>query len=173
MRQAKSPTELGFTGHDRRRLTKALRQCREARAYRRIQAVLLIAEGRPVSDVAKITTASVRTVYQWVAWYLREHRVEILNDLPKAGRSRVATAITDERIEKELGRDPLELGYNTTIWTVALLATHLGKRYGCSITERTLRRRMKALDLRWKRPRYVFSEKEPHRAQKKGRSSAS
>ena len=168
MRQAKSPAELGFTGHDRRRLRKALRGCKEVRAYRRIQGVLLVAEGRPATAVATITAASVRTVYQWVAWYLREHRVEILRDMPKPGRSRAAEAITGERIERELKRDPLKLGYSTTVWTVALLATHLGKRYDCAITERTLRRRMKGLDLRWKRSRYVFSEKDPHRTQKKG-----
>ncbi len=41
----------------------------------------------------------------------------------------------------------------------------------CSISARTLRRRMKEIGLRCKRPRYVYSEKEPHRAQKKGRLS--
>ena len=55
---------------------------------------------------------------------------------------------------------------------VALLAQHLGRRYGCPIAARTLRRRMRALGLRWKRPRYVYAERDPHRAQKKGGSSA-
>jgi hypothetical protein len=54
---------------------------------------------------------------------------------------------------------------------VALLAGHLERRYGCPITARTLRRRMKAMGLRWKRPRYVFSEKAPHLPQKKERLS--
>src|SRR5918996_1196676 len=51
-------------------------------------------------------------------------------------------------------RDPLKLGYNTTIWTVPLLASHLSRRYDAQITPRTLRRRMKEVGLRWERPRY-------------------
>jgi hypothetical protein len=31
---------------------------------------------------------------------------------------------------------------------------------------------MRRLGLRWKRPRYVYATKDPHRAQKKGRLSA-
>jgi transposase len=51
---------------------------------------------------------------------------------------------------------------------VALLAQHLGRKYSCPITARTLRRRMHDLGLCWKRPRYVYADKDPHRAQKKG-----
>jgi len=62
----------------------------------------------------------------------------------------------------------MRLGYNATGWTVSLLADRLQNRYGCAISARTLRRRMRDLDLRWKRPRYVYATKDPHRAQKKG-----
>jgi transposase len=72
---------------------------------------------------------------------------------------------------QELARDPLKLGYNTTIWTAPLLASHLSQRYDAQITPRTLRRRMKEVGLGWKRPRYVYAAKDPHRAYKKGRSS--
>ena len=50
-----------------------------------------------------------------------------------------------------------------------LLANHLSHTYDCQITEWTLRRRMRDAGLRWKRPRYTFATKDPHRAQKKGR----
>lgn len=59
-----------------------------------------------------------------------------------------------------------------TEWTVPLLAAHLRGKYGGPVTPRTLRRRMRAMGLAWKRPKYVFCEKDPHGAQKKGRSSA-
>ena len=85
----------------------------------------------------------------------------------------MAAEITGQRILEELARSPLELGYRTNVWTVELLAGHLGRRYECSISPRTLRRRMRQVGLRCKRPRYVYSEKEPHLAQKKGRLSGS
>lgn len=170
MRKAKVPSELGFTQYDRQRLKRALGCCADARSFRRIQAVLLIGEGRPVREVASITASSPRAVYRWVNWYLREHQIDILFDLPRSGRPPVAKAITDARIVRELGRDPLHLGYNALDWTAPLLASHLSTRYGCEISVHTLRRRMRALGLRWKRPRHAFTTKEPHRAQKKGQS---
>lgn len=62
----------------------------------------------------------------------------------------------------------MRLGYHATGWTVSLLADHLQTKYGGALSARTLRRRMWDLDLRWKRPRYVYATKDPNRAQKKG-----
>jgi hypothetical protein len=53
-----------------------------------------------------------------------------------------------------------------------LLAKHFSEKYGCPISPATLRRRMRHLGLRWKRPRYAYATKDPHRAQKKGGSFA-
>jgi transposase len=66
----------------------------------------------------------------------------------------------------------MDRGYSATTWTVELLAKHLSRTSGCPISGRTLRRRLRAMGLRWKRPRYVYATGDPHRAQKKGRSSA-
>jgi transposase len=162
---------IGFNNSDRRRLAKALKQATDLRAFRRIQAVLLVAEGQPVKQVAKFTGASQKAIYDWLRYYLHSRSVEDLHDLTRSGRPTVAARITPSRIYRELQRDPLRLGYNSTAWTVPLLATHLSKLYDCQITARTLRRRMKEADLRWKRPRYIYATKDPNRAQKKGLSN--
>jgi transposase len=159
-----------FNKHDQRRLGKWLKQVVEARSYRRIQAVLLVATGVMVSQVAQILGVSRQSIHGWIRRYRARRVPEDLQDAPRSGRPLAARAITKARIAREFRRDPLRLGYNTTGWTVVLLAAHLKQRYGCQITARTLRRRMKQMDLRWKRPRYVYSEKAPHIAQKKGRS---
>jgi transposase len=168
MRRARTPNERGLDHHDRQRLAGALRRVTEVRTYRRVQAVLLVARGHPVTEVAQLTGAKPAAIYDWVACYLRTHQPDSLADAPRSGRPRVAVAITDARIKRQFRRDPLRLGYAATGWTVALLAKHLGRVYDCPITARTLRRRMRALGLRWKRPRYVYAERDPHRTQKKG-----
>ena len=142
------------------------------RAFRRLQAVLLVCEGRGVGEAARVTGVSPWAVYKWVESYLRGHRTRDLDDAPRSGRPPAAGAVTDARVRRELARDPLRLGYMATEWTVPLLATRLSARYGCQATPRTLRRRVKAMGLAWKRPRHAFGGKDPHRAQKKGRSSA-
>lgn len=171
MKRAATSIEHGFTVRDRQRLAQALNHAETARVFRRLQAVLLIAQGRGVRDVTTVTGLARSSVYYLVKHYLQTHQVTGLHDSARSGRPRVALAATDERILRELNRSPLSLGYRTNVWTVELLAAHLSERYKCRIRPRTLRRRMKEIGLRCKRPRYVYAEKEPHLAQKKGRLS--
>lgn len=171
MRTPADPSELGFTHRDRQRLARALRETGSARLFRRLQAVLLVAEGRTIPDVAHITGLGQSTIYSLRDQYLHTHQVASLEEQQRSGRPRVAPEVTNKRILRELRRQPLRLGYRTNVWTVPLLAAHLNERYGCSISPRTLRRRMREVGLRCKRPRYVYEEKEQHLPQKKGRLS--
>jgi transposase len=168
MRIAQSPTDLGFNHHDEPRLKKALTQAEDKRTFQRVQAVLLVSRGHPIREVATISGVSEQTIYNWVHLYLDQHKVAALEDDPRSGRPLAAKRITAARILRELRRSPLKLGFRTNVWTVETLAHHLSKRYNCLIRPRTLRRRMKEADLVCKRPRYFYSEKDPHRAQKKG-----
>ena len=86
MRKAKSPSELGFTHVDRQRLGRALKQVADARSFRRIQAVLMFAEGLPIPQIARMSGSSERAVYQWIAWYARDHQVDVLYERPRSGR---------------------------------------------------------------------------------------
>lgn len=173
MRTPKSPKEFGFNRYDAQRLEKALHEATDKRAYQRIQAVHLFAQGMDIHTVAKIASSSVRVVYKWIRLYLKDHQILVLYDAPRAGRPAGAPQIMAEQILQELKSNPLDLGYNTTVWTVGILAGHLRERYKCQISSFTLYRRMKHIGLRCKRPRYVYSEKDPNRAQKKGLLSVS
>jgi transposase len=172
MQRANRTAPDGFDPYDRRRLARALEDARDVRTYRRIQAVLLVARGWTVAQAAAITGARPWAVYAWVRRYRRSHRPDALGDAPRPGRPPTARHLTDARIVREFRRDPFLLGYATTTWTVALLARHLSQKYGDPIAPRTLRRRIRRLGLRWKRPRYAYATQDPHRRQKKGRSSA-
>lgn len=173
MRIQKSPDEFGFDRYDKGRLQRALKKVTDKRTFLRLKAVLLFAKGMNIQAVANLLDKTVQIVYQWIGLYLKTHRPDALYDSPKTGRPLSAKEVSEKRILKELKRNPLNLGYNTTVWTVALLAKQLNARYKCDISPRTLYRRMKQIGLRCKRPRYVYSEKDPNRAQKKGRLSES
>lgn len=168
MRRQKRIPALCFDRYDKMRLQKALKQISEKRIFIRVKAVLLMAQGMSANAVAVIMGTTRRSIYNWLQAYLEHHQISSLFDAPRSGRPFAAQQITDKRILAELRQNPLHLGYNTTIWTVSLLAAHLSERYGCDIGYWTLYRRMKQMGLRCKRPRYVYSEKDPHRTQKKG-----
>src|SRR3954465_6374641 len=59
-----------FSPTDRRRLERAVSVAHEARLYRRIEAVLLVAEGQPISEAARRVRATRFSVRGWVGRYL-------------------------------------------------------------------------------------------------------
>ena len=134
--------------------------------------MLVVARGGSCRGAAELVGVTGRSVESWVGRYLRRHRVEDLADAPRGGRPPAAAALTAALLAREFGRDPQSLGYKATAWTVPLLAEHLGRCCDCPVARRTLRRRMRALGLVWKRPRHVFKDKAGHLPQKKGASSA-
>jgi transposase len=161
----------GLNGHDRRKLAAAVRTAKDARQLRRTQAVLLFCQRRPMRLICAATGLTRQSVYNAVRRYRRRHRPDDLADRPRRGRPRVARRIGWRPILAALRVDPRSAGFNATTWTCALLARYLSARLGTPIGPRTLRRRMHAARLRWKRPRYVFHQRDPHGPQKKGASS--
>jgi transposase len=168
MRKASSPAVLGFRARDRHQLTKALAEVADARLFRRLQAVLLVARGRRFREVAQITGLGHRSVYRLVGRYLKAHRVGSLADESRSGRPLEAPEIKRPQILEELRHSPVELGYRTNVWTVATLAHRLSERHQCSLGPWALRERMRQIGLVCKRPRFFYSEKDPQVAQKKG-----
>src|SRR4051794_18382089 len=73
MRRHTKSAAQRFSPTDRRRLERALSTVREARLYRRIEAVLLVAEGQPISDAAQRVRATRLSVRRWVKRYLAAH----------------------------------------------------------------------------------------------------
>ena len=141
---------------------------REARLYRRIEAVLLVAEGQPVSEAARRVRATRLSVRGWVERYLANHDAAALADRPRRGRPPSAPRLTPRLLAAALARDPRGCGYQATSWTVPLLRQYLHRRHGITVAARTLRRRLHQADYRWKRPRYVYVGRAVHLAQKKG-----
>jgi transposase len=152
---------------DRKRLAAALAGAREARVYRRLEALLLVAEGHPVAEAARRCRVNRSSVHRWLVQYRAEHEATALNDRPRSGRPRRHPRLTPQRLAAALARDPRRCGYQATSWTVPLLAHDLGAK-GLAVSPQTLRRRLHEAGYRWKRPRYVYVERAAHLAQKKG-----
>ena len=146
---------------------RALAQAHDARLYRRLRAVAEVAEGESVAIVAKHARVERSTVYRWVERYFAERAPSALVDGKRSGRPRTTPALTDDKLRQLLTSDPCQFGYDANTWTVPLLATYLHTQ-GVIISARTLRRRIHAARFRWKRPRYVYSERAEHVGAKKG-----
>jgi transposase len=59
----------------------------ERRVYLRAQALLLMADGVPATDIAKLLGVHLRTVFRWrTRFQLCDHPVQKLADAPRPGR---------------------------------------------------------------------------------------
>ena len=161
----------GLDRADRQRLLRVRDKVSDARLWRRLQALLEIAEGEPITAVARRLHVERSTVHRWLTRYRAERQPERLRDAERPGRPRAGVQLTEARLKRLLTSDPRTCGYDTNAWTVALLAAHL-RGEGIAISARTLRRRIRAARFRWKRPRYVYSERADHVGAKKGGSFA-
>ena len=85
MRKHAKPAVQRLSSTDRRRLERALSVAREARLYRRTEAVLLIAEEQSISEAARRVRATRLSVRGWVERYLATHDAAALADRPRRG----------------------------------------------------------------------------------------
>src|ERR671917_2720965 len=154
---------------DRKRLAAALADAREARVYRRLEALLWGVGGLSGGGAARRCRVNRSSVHRWLAQYRAEHAATALIDQPRSGRPRLHRTLTPRRLAAALARDPRRCGYQATSWTVPLLAHDLAAR-GIAVSPRTLRRRLHEAGYRWKRPRYVYVQRAAHLPQKKGGS---
>jgi transposase len=86
----------GFSRQDRRRLAQALGEAHDVRLFRRVQAVLRVAEGCSGSEAARQAGVDRTSLHRWINLYWRKHQVESLADAPRSGRPREADDLDDE-----------------------------------------------------------------------------
>jgi transposase len=147
---------LTLTAWQRRRLERQLKTTPDARLYRRTLAVLEVARGKPVAEVARALGVTPRGVYYWVDAYAQDHDPTALRDNPRPGRPRLWPGGHRDPLRELLGQSPQDLGYAAVDWTVPLLQAHLEQRLGQRLCDDTIRRELQRRRYVWKRSRYVL-----------------
>ncbi len=149
-------------------LAEAASEEKRVRNWRRMRAIELLAEGRKPETVAEVLGCARSSVYAWAkAW--REMGLRGLREEPRSGRKRSLEGRAELLLEELLEEgDPQKRGYRSSGWTVPILKSELAKA-GYVVSERTVRRTLKRLGFRWKRPKYVLGRPDPEHDSKKGR----
>jgi transposase len=140
------------------------RQARRAigRVAERIQYVLLFARGHSVEAIASLYQVDPRTVSTWLQRY-REAGVEGLDDRPRSGRPRLATAAAQVAATRALEGSPVDYGDGRTTWTRRLLGRFLEERTGCLLSDSSLTRWIHRLGFGWYRPKLTVKATDPER----------
>lgn len=153
---------------ERERLEQAARSTRDKRAWLRMRALLLWDENQNATAVSRTLGVGRQSLYEWRSRYLERRDAADLLDRPKSGRKPSLSLPERERLAEILEQEPKEYGYQSYGWTVPLLLQHLQSHEGASLSETTLRRTLRSMGYRWKRPRYVLARRDPEREEKKG-----
>ncbi len=157
---------LTLTAEQRDDLEQAATHARQTRTWKRYRALLLLGDGLSHAQVAQTLGCGQSTVYRWVANW-RAQGVERLAERPHLGRTRRLDPAADAQLQALLESDPQTHGHHSTGWTVPLLLSELAAG-GWVVHEHTLRRTLKRLGYRWKRPQYVLGRPDPAYAEKRG-----
>jgi transposase len=146
-----------------------------AREPRRAQALLWLAQGFAVEEVADLLGISRQTVYNWARRFGDRAGGEFrqrLEDAPRSGRPPTAQGIIDPLLAEVIDRDPRDLGYRATGWTNALLRRYLQEAHQVSVSRRSVSRALARLAILWKRPRHQLALRPDTWRQSKGGSNA-
>ena len=137
----------------------------------RAQALLWIADGADVAEVAELVQVSRQTVYNWLSRFQGRAELDLrarLLDAPRLGRPRTAGGTLDELVAAVIDGDPRDFGYHATVWTAPLLSRHLRDHHAIEVSDRTVSRAIDRLGMSWKRPRHELALRPTTWRQSKG-----
>lgn len=159
---------LVLTDGERAGLVDAAGRERRVGQWRRYQAILLVAEGETPQEAAASVGCSRASVYGWLAAW-RGGGLAGLAEAPHPPPIQAHAAPLARLLSGLLADDPQRHGHHATGWTIPLLHG-AARAAGIAVSEHTVRRAVRHLGWRWKRPKYVLGRPDPAYDEKKGRS---
>src|SRR5262247_150009 len=119
-------------------LNTFLKQTKEARIFRRAQAVRHVVQGQrlqTVSDTLHFTYSALR---KWV-YRFANHGVHGLVDRPRSGRPPKVTCELEQPLNRLVDQDPLQHGAIHSQWSCRELATVLARETGGQLGRESVR----------------------------------
>jgi transposase len=165
---------LTLTETERAVLQKLLLTRSPARAASRAQAILWLAEGETVQEVADVLNVTRQTISNWTRRFETRDDQDFfarLADAPRSGRPATALGIIDPLIDEVIDLDPRDFGFHRTRWTAFLLQDYLSKKYRVEVSHDSVSHAIARIRVRWKRARHQLALRSPTWRQEKGGSN--
>src|SRR5215471_1995582 len=119
-------------------LDTLLTQTKEARVFRRAQAVREVVAGHHVTTVAATFHLADSALRKWVQRFAQEGP-QGLRDRPRPGRPRKVTCALEQHLNRLVDQDPLEHGSLHSQWSCRELATVLAQQSGVRLGRESIR----------------------------------
>ena len=127
---------------------------KSSRESMRAHTVLLIKEGKSISEVAKLFYVDEDTVRNWVAKWNEENEVK---DASRTGASlKLTKEIETEIIELVDENNPENHGMIATAWDCNELRIYLQQRFNVAVCNEQIRKLLKRNNFNWRKLNYKF-----------------
>jgi transposase len=115
-----------------------LKQTKEARVFRRAQAVREVVKGQRLQTVSDTLSFTYSALRQWVHRFAHQGRPGLL-DRPRPGRPPKVTCVLAQHLNRLVEQDPLEHGSLHSPWSCRELATVLARETGVELGRESVR----------------------------------
>ena len=132
------PLKSHFPDHALSTLDTVLKQTKEARVFRRAQAVHAVVEGHHVSAVSATFHVAHSARRQWVQRFAQEGPQGLL-DRARSGRPPKITCELEQHLNRLVDQDPLQHGALSSQWSCRELATVLAQQTGVPLGRESVR----------------------------------
>jgi putative transposase len=132
------PLKSHFPDHALPTLDTLLKQTKEARVFRRAQAVRAVVAGQHVSTVSITFHLANSAVRKWVQRFAQQGP-QGLRDRPRSGRPPKVTCELEQHLNRLVDQDPLQHGSIASQWSCRTLATVLAQQTGVQLGRESVR----------------------------------
>ena len=115
-----------------------LKQTKEARVFRRAQAVRDVVKGQRLQTVSDALSFTYSALRKWVYRFANQG-VQGLVDRPRSGRPPKVTCALEQHLNRLVDQDPLEHGSRYSQWSCRELATVLARETGVQLGRESVR----------------------------------
>lgn len=109
-----------------------LKQTKEARVFRRAQAVRDVVKGRRMQNVSDALQCTYSTLRKWVHRFAHQGPQGLV-DRPRPGRPAKVTCELEKHLNRLVAQDPLQHGSLYSQWSCRELATVLAQQTGVQL----------------------------------------
>lgn len=117
-----------------------------------VHAVRVLGESPEV--VAKVYHFNRSCIYRWLRHYDAGGNAALESEFPPGAEPLVTGEMDAWMKATVLNQTPVKFGYDTHLWTCAILADVLNQQFGVTVSESTIRLHLKRLGLTPQRPEY-------------------
>jgi transposase len=136
------PLKSQFPHHALTTLETVLKQTKEARVFRRAQAVREVVAGHHVNAVSETFHFTNSALRKWVQRFAHQGPQGLL-DRPRPGRPPKVTCALEQHLNRLVDQDPLEYGSVHSQWSCRELATVLAHQTGIQLGRESVRSLLK------------------------------